>query len=75
MDVPYDEPTRYGQGTSQITMKEKKKVMKCPKCGSQKIYPEAAFITGFKYHCQECDYVGPFVIEEDADAGPDEEKE
>ncbi|MFP3872126.1 MAG: hypothetical protein ACOCTR_05385 [Candidatus Natronoplasma sp.] len=43
---------------------EKKKTLRCPNCGSQKIFPETGFITGYKYHCEDCDYVGALVIEE-----------
>jgi len=45
-------------------MMEKKKTLRCPKCGSKKIVPEAAFITGYKYACEDCGYVGSLVIEE-----------
>jgi hypothetical protein len=27
---------------------------------------EAGLITGQKYHCLDCNYIGPFVVEEDA---------
>ncbi len=53
-------------------MKKKDKVLKCPNCGSKKISPEAGFVTGYKYHCPDCDYVGPLVVEEDVE---DTEKE
>jgi len=46
-------------------MKKPIKKLECPKCGSRKIFPETAFITGYKYHCEDCDYMGPFVIETD----------
>ena len=68
LDAPDDELTRYSQGTSYPKgdfMKKPKKGLECPKCGSQKIFPEAGFITGYKYHCKDCDYMGPFVIEKD----------
>ncbi len=45
-------------------MKEKNKTLRCPKCGSRNIFPEAAFITGYKYHCEDCDYVGSLILEE-----------
>jgi len=41
------------------------KVLQCPQCGSTDIYYEAGLITGQKYHCNKCDYVGSFVIERD----------
>ncbi len=49
------------------TMKEKNRVLKCPNCGSDRIFPETGFVTGFKYHCSNCDYVGALVIEEYVD--------
>lgn len=50
-------------------------VRTCPECGSTELVPEAGFMTGYKYHCQECDYVGALVIEQDVDRAdaPDEE--
>ena len=48
--------------------KEKKdKVMKCPKCGSSNINPEAGFVTGYKYNCKDCGYSGSLIIEEDSE--------
>jgi transposase-like protein len=41
------------------------KVLQCPQCGSTDIYYEAGMITGQKYHCNKCNYVGSFVIERD----------
>ncbi len=69
LDAPDYEPTRYSQGTSylKITMKKTKKRLECPNCGSQKIFAETAFITGYKYHCEDCDYVGALVIERDVE--------
>lgn len=46
-------------------MKKDKKILKCPKCGSTNIIPEAGFVTGYKYHCKDCNYVGVLIIEED----------
>jgi len=48
-------------------MRKTTKKLECPKCGSEKIFPETAFITGYKYHCENCDYVGPLVIERDVE--------
>ncbi|MCK5024050.1 MAG: TFIIB-type zinc ribbon-containing protein [Thermoplasmata archaeon] len=42
-----------------------KKVITCPHCGSADMHYEAGLITGYKYHCNKCDYVGAFVIEKD----------
>ena len=40
------------------------KVLKCPKCGSTKIEPHAASLTG-AYYCRKCGYIGVLIIEED----------
>ncbi len=45
--------------------KRGKTVLRCPNCGSDRIVYVAALITGQKYQCQACDYVGSFVVEED----------
>ncbi len=42
-----------------------RKILTCPQCGSVEIYYEAGMMTGAKYHCQKCDYIGAFVIEKD----------
>lgn len=39
----------------------------CPDCGSSELSYEAGLITGQKYHCNKCGYVGPFVVERDLD--------
>jgi predicted RNA-binding Zn-ribbon protein involved in translation (DUF1610 family) len=44
-----------------------RKVLTCPQCGSADLYYEAALITGYKYHCKKCGYIGAFVIERDLD--------
>lgn len=43
----------------------RKKGIRCPQCGSGRLYYEAGLMTGYKYHCKSCDYIGPFVIEMD----------
>lgn len=51
-------------------LKEKKRsrsVLTCPQCGSADLYYEAGLITGYKYHCKKCDYIGAFVVEKDMD--------
>lgn len=42
-----------------------KTVLTCPQCGSADLYYEAGLITGYKYHCKKCNYIGAFVIEKD----------
>ncbi len=55
----------------------RRRVLTCPQCGSADLYYEAALITGYKYHCKNCNYIGAFVVEKvveeqaDDDAGPD----
>ncbi|MGD0056723.1 MAG: TFIIB-type zinc ribbon-containing protein [Methanomassiliicoccales archaeon] len=44
-----------------------RKVLVCPECGSPDLYYEAGLLTGYKYHCKRCDYIGAFVIEKDMD--------
>ena len=43
----------------------RKRVLRCPQCGGTNIYYENALITGYKYHCKDCNYVGALIIEED----------
>lgn len=49
--------------------REQKTVLTCPQCGSADLYYEAALITGYKYHCKKCGYIGAFVIEKDISDG------
>jgi predicted RNA-binding Zn-ribbon protein involved in translation (DUF1610 family) len=51
--------------------KRPRRVLTCPECGSADLYYEAALITGYKYHCKKCGYIGAFVIEKELedDAG------
>jgi len=42
-----------------------KKIKRCPKCGSTDIVSVAGMMTGYKYHCRKCDYVGVLILEED----------
>jgi predicted RNA-binding Zn-ribbon protein involved in translation (DUF1610 family) len=44
---------------------EKVTTFLCPECGSKELYYEAGLISGYKYHCKDCDYIGGFVIEKD----------
>lgn len=50
-----------------LKKKKPRTVLTCPQCGSADLYYEAALITGYKYHCKKCDYIGAFVIEKDID--------
>lgn len=40
-------------------------VHQCPECMGTELYYETGFLTGYKYHCKNCDYVGSFVIEKE----------
>jgi predicted RNA-binding Zn-ribbon protein involved in translation (DUF1610 family) len=35
----------------------------CPHCRSTEVYFELGLLTGRKYNCHECGYVGAFVLE------------
>ncbi len=39
------------------------RVLECPQCHGTDLYYEAGLITGYKYHCKTCGYIGVFVIE------------
>ncbi len=43
----------------------RRRVRQCPSCGSTELYYEAGLITGQKYHCKRCDYIGPLVFEKE----------
>ena len=43
----------------------RKRVLRCPQCGGTNIYYVNALLTGYKYHCKDCDYMGALIIEED----------
>ena len=45
-----------------------RRVLLCPHCGGSDLDYEAGLITGQKYHCKACGYVGPFAVERDLDA-------
>lgn len=48
-----------------VPKRKKRSVLTCPQCGSADLYYEAGLITGYKYHCKRCNYIGAFVIEKD----------
>ncbi len=50
------------------------KVLTCPQCGSADLYYENALITGYKYHCKKCGYIGAFVIEKQIEEEEEAEK-
>ncbi len=43
----------------------RQKLLTCPECKGHDLYYETALITGYKYHCKDCDYIGAFVIEQE----------
>jgi len=49
-----------------------KTVLTCPQCGSADLYYETGLITGYKYHCKKCNYIGAFVIERDIEEGKED---
>ncbi len=38
-------------------------ILQCPQCKSSHIYYDLGGVTGRVYHCHNCDYIGPVVIE------------
>jgi len=48
------------------------KVLTCPQCGSADLYYETALITGYKYHCKRCNYIGAFVVEKEIEEEAEE---
>jgi predicted RNA-binding Zn-ribbon protein involved in translation (DUF1610 family) len=55
-----------------VNKTKKGTVLTCPQCGSADLYYETALITGYKYHCKKCNYIGAFVIEKDVEEGDTE---
>jgi|MudIll2142460700_1097286.scaffolds.fasta_scaffold2460233_2 predicted RNA-binding Zn-ribbon protein involved in translation (DUF1610 family) len=43
----------------------RKTVLRCPQCGSTNITYELGLITGYKYFCKDCQYVGALVIQDE----------
>ncbi|NYT11065.1 MAG: hypothetical protein GKC03_00760 [Methanomassiliicoccales archaeon] len=52
-----------------------RRIQVCPMCGSPYLYYEAGMVTGQKYHCKRCGYIGSLVIETDEEDLKDWEKE
>ncbi|MDD1770382.1 MAG: hypothetical protein LUO79_04775 [Methanomassiliicoccales archaeon] len=40
-------------------------ILLCPQCSSTKIISELGGLTGEMYHCLNCNYLGPVIIERD----------
>ncbi len=38
-------------------------LLQCPQCKSPHIFYDLGGMTGRVYHCHDCDYIGPVVIE------------
>ena len=57
-----------------MTNEGKKRIKVCPQCGSSDIFYENAMITGAKYHCKACDYIGALVLERYADEAGENSK-
>jgi predicted RNA-binding Zn-ribbon protein involved in translation (DUF1610 family) len=53
------------QKQAKETQEKKVTTFLCPECGSRELYYEAGLISGYKYHCKDCDYIGTFIIEKD----------
>ena len=47
-----------------------KKLLRCPSCLSDRVVMEVGFITGQKYRCETCGYVGPLILESDLPTQP-----
>lgn len=48
-------------------MSEGKRIRTCPMCGGSDLYYESGMVTGQKYHCKDCGYVGSFVVEREVE--------
>lgn len=47
----------------------------CPHCRGTNMVWAGGYITGQKYHCTDCHYIGPFVLERKVIVGEDESVE
>ena len=56
-------------------MSQVKTVKICPQCRGTGLYYEAGLVTGYKYHCKDCDYVGVVVLEMDVPLEEDENED
>jgi predicted RNA-binding Zn-ribbon protein involved in translation (DUF1610 family) len=50
------------------------KALVCPQCGSTDVFYEAGLVTGYKYHCKNCHYVGAFIIEKEVEVEESDSK-
>ncbi len=64
----------FGKKEQKPQKKRTIKVLTCPQCGSADLYYENALITGYKYHCKKCGYIGAFVIEKQVEEEEEAEK-
>jgi hypothetical protein len=48
------------------------RVLVCPQCHGTDIYYETGLMTGYKYHCKRCDYIGAFIIQQDIPESDDD---
>ncbi len=67
-DAYYQRKVKLKPETSKTKRSRKSKKITtylCPNCGGKELFYEAGFITGYKYHCKDCDYIGSFIIEKD----------
>jgi len=47
-------------------------IHQCPECGGNELYFESGFMTGYVYHCKNCDYVGSLIFEKEIDFSDEE---
>ncbi len=43
----------------------RKRILRCPSCGSIRVVLNAGAITGQVYHCLDCQYLGSLILEVD----------
>jgi predicted RNA-binding Zn-ribbon protein involved in translation (DUF1610 family) len=67
-------PTKYISEGDHLKIVKKVKALICPQCGSTDVFYEAGLITGYKYHCKNCHYIGAFIIEKEMEISEDELK-
>lgn len=66
--IDKDEADQIGKDLKKIPGGSGKMIVhQCPECLGTELYYESGFMTGYKYHCKNCDYVGSFVIEKQVD--------